>query len=151
MIAAVRVRGSVNVSPGHRKTLELLMLDRVNHLVLVNDSQRKMLDKVQSFVTFGELDLKTLALLLERRGRLPGGKKISRDFLKSKGFKGFEELASALAEGKVSLRQLGLKPVFRLGPPKKGFERAGIKKGYSVGGALGYRASDMGLLVRRMA
>jgi len=150
MYAAIRVRGSVNVSPQIRKTLELLMLGRVNHLVLVGQGQRGMLNKVQSYITFGEIDQETLSKLLEKRGRRPGNKKIGKDFLKEKKFKGFGELAKALLEGKAKLRELGIKPVFRLRPPKKGYERAGIKKGYSVGGAIGYRASDINRLVKRM-
>ncbi len=150
MYAAIRVRGSVNVSPNIRKTLELLMLDRVNHLVLVKEEQKGMLKKVQAYTTFGEIDSETLEALLEKRGRIPGNKKLDQAFLKEKKLKGFKELASNLMEGKAKLQTLGIKPVFRLRPPRKGYERAGIKKGYSVGGALGYRASDINKLVKRM-
>jgi len=150
MLAAIRVRGSVNVSPNIRKTLELLMLDRVNHLVLVKDEQKGMLNKVQSYTTFGEINEETLAKLLEKRARLPGNKKVDGKYLKEKKVKDFQELAKAIIEGRLSLRGLSIKPVLRLRPPKKGYERAGIKKGYSVGGALGYRASDINKLVQRM-
>jgi len=151
MYAAIRIRGKVNVSPGIRKTLELLNLDRVNHLSLVKDEQRGMLNKAQSYITFGEIEEKTLALLLEKRGRLEGNKRLGKEFLKEKKLKSFDEMAKAVLEGKQPLKEMGIKPVFRLGPPKKGYERAGIKKGYSVGGALGYRASDINKLVKRMA
>lgn len=151
MFAAIRVRGSVDVTPGIRKTLELLRLDRVNHMVLVDEGQRGMLSKVQFYITFGEIDAETLALAIEKRARFPGRKRLGADFLKEKGFKSFEEMAKALIEGKAKLQgHLGIKPVFRLNPPKKGYERAGIKKGFSVGGALGYRASDINRLVKRM-
>lgn len=150
MYAAIRVRGSVKVTPKIKRTLELLRLHRVNHLVLIKDDQRKMLDKVQSYTTFGELDEKTLEAALQKRGRLPGNKKIGTEFLKEKSAKTFEELATKIIEGKTSLQELGLKPVFRLSPPKKGYERAGIKKAYSIGGALGYRASDINALIKKM-
>lgn len=150
MLAAIRVRGSVNVSPNIRKTLELLMLNRVNHLVLVKDGQKGMLNKAQSYITFGEINQETLAKLLEKRARLSGNKKVDESFLKKKNVKGFQELAKGLLEGKLALRELSIKPVLRLRPPKKGYERAGIKKGYSIGGALGYRASDINKLVQRM-
>lgn len=150
MYAAIRVRGSVKVTPKIKRTLELLRLHRVNHLVLIKDDQRKMLDKVQSYTTFGELDEKTLEAALQKRGRLPGNKKISQEFLKEKKIKDFKEMAKTIIEGKESLTSLGVKPIFRLSPPKKGYERAGIKKGYTVGGALGYRASDINLLIKRM-
>jgi large subunit ribosomal protein L30 len=150
MFAAIRVRGCVDVIPAIKKTLELLRLDRVNHMVLVDNSQRGMLAKAQFYITFGEIDAETLALAIEKRARLPGGKKIGDSFLKEKGFKSFGEMAGALIDKKASLQGLGLKPVLRLSPPRKGYERAGIKKGFSIGGALGYRASDINRLVKRM-
>jgi len=150
MYAAVRVRGSVKVIPNIKKTLQLLMLDRVNHLVLVKDDQKGMLDKVQAYITFGEIDEETLSKVLEKRGRLAGNKKLDKEFLKEKKFKDFKEIAKAILEGKTSPREISIKPVFRLSPPKKGYERAGIKKGYSIGGALGYRAADINKLLGKM-
>ena len=150
MYAAIRVRGKVNVSPNIKKTLQLLRLDRVNHLALVRKEQKGMLKNPQSFITFGEINDETLAIAIEKRGRLVGNKKIGKDFLKEKKIASFEELAKSIIEGKVKLDDLGIKPILRLSPPKKGYERAGIKKNYSVGGALGYRASDINKLVKRM-
>jgi len=42
----------------------------------------------------------------------------------------------------------GLKPLFRLHPPRKGYE--GIKRSFKEGGALGYRADKINALLRRM-
>jgi large subunit ribosomal protein L30 len=42
------------------------------------------------------------------------------------------------------------KQVFFLAPPVKGFEKGGIKKAFTVGGALGYRAEKINALVARM-
>ena len=39
---------------------------------------------------------------------------------------------------------------YRLNSPRKGFERKGIKRPYSVGGALGYRADKINDLIKRM-
>ncbi|MFA4855787.1 MAG: 50S ribosomal protein L30 [archaeon] len=150
MFVAIRVRGCVDVTPDIKRTLELLRLDRVNHMVLVDEAKKGMLSKVQFYITFGEIDAETLALAIEKRARFPGRKRLGADFLKEKGFKSFEEMAKALIEGKARLQDFGVKPVLRLNPPKKGYERAGIKKGFSVGGALGYRASDINRLVKRM-
>ncbi len=150
MYAAIRVRGSVNIAPAVRKTLRLLGLHRVNHMALVRDEQRGMLEKVRAYITFGEVDEKTLALALERKGRLQGDKKLDAKFFQEMKFKGFEAAAKALVEKKTTLHKLGIKNVFRLRPPRKGYERAGIKKAYSAGGALGYRAADINRLVLRM-
>ncbi|MEM2121572.1 MAG: uL30 family ribosomal protein [Candidatus Woesearchaeota archaeon] len=40
--------------------------------------------------------------------------------------------------------------IFRLNPPRKGFERKGIKKPFNLGGAYGYRAEKINDLIRRM-
>jgi large subunit ribosomal protein L30 len=117
---------------------------------LVKKEQKGMLNKVQAYITFGEIDSETLESLLQKRGRIAGNKKLDQTFLKEKKVKDLKQLANDLIEGKTKLKFLGIKPVFRLRPPKKGYERAGIKKGYSVGGALGYRASDINKLVKRM-
>lgn len=150
MYAAIRVRGNVKIIPQIKRTLELLRLDRVNHLVLVKPEQRGMLNKAQSYITFGEIDQETLAKTLEKRARQPGNKKADKEFLKEKKMTSFEEMAKKIMEGKTKLEDIGIKPVLRLSPPKKGYERAGIKKGYSIGGALGYRASDINTLIKRM-
>ena len=42
------------------------------------------------------------------------------------------------------------KRFFRLNPPRKGWEGKGIKKSYSVGGALGYRGKAINDLIKRM-
>lgn len=42
------------------------------------------------------------------------------------------------------------KSVYFLAPPVKGFEKGGIKKPFTVGGALGYRADKINALIARM-
>ena len=151
LFAVIRVRGSVRLNPDIKKTLEMLRIFKVNHLVLVGENAKGMLNTVQSFVTWGEIDEKTLTHLLEKRARLSGNGRPDEKFLKEKGFGSFEELAKAILEGKTTLEKAGLKPVLRLSPPKKGHKRAGIKKPYALGGALGYRAGDIAELVKKMA
>jgi len=150
MYAAIRIRGSIKTSPDAKKTLSLLRLKAANHFVLVKPEQKGMLEKVKGYITFGEIDEETLGLAIQKRARLSGNKKLDKQFLKEKKLKDFKEMAKSILEGKTSLQSLGIKPVLRLGPPKKGYERAGIKKSYSVGGALGYRASDINKLIKRM-
>ena len=149
--AVIRIRGTVNLNPKIKKTLEMLRLFKVNHLVLLGEEANGMLNTVQNFVTWGEVDEITLAKLLKKRARLPGNARPNKEFLKEKGFASFDELSKALIEGKTKLETIGLKPVLRLSPPKKGHKRAGIKKGYHMGGALGYRAGDINALIKKMA
>ena len=42
------------------------------------------------------------------------------------------------------------KPFFRLHPPRKGFERKGIKVPFKLGGVLGYRGKEINTLIQRM-
>ena len=152
MFAAIKVRGKVHLNPEIKSALVMLRLRNVNQLVLVNgtDSMKGMLKKTESYITYGEIDEKTLAMLLEKRARLQGNKRLDEKALKEKKIKSIEDLAKDLVEGKAKLKDFGIKEVFRLHPPKKGYERGGIKKPYSIGGALGYRADDINKLILRM-
>ncbi|MBI4451742.1 uL30 family ribosomal protein [Candidatus Woesearchaeota archaeon] len=54
-------------------------------------------------------------------------------------------------EGKDALAKRGPGPEYRLAPPRKGFERKGVKVSYNQGGAYGYRGNDVNELIKRMA
>ena len=152
LLAVIRIRGQPDRRPEERKTLELLRLRKRFHCVLVPDtpSIRGMLKVVEYVVTYGEIDKETLALLLERRGRLTGNRRLTPEYLKSIGFNSFEELAEALLEGKVRVKDLPeMKPVFRLHPPSGGF-KGSVKKHYREGGELGYRGPAINELLKRM-
>ncbi len=60
-----------------------------------------------------------------------------------------EETLKLLKE-KRATKKVDENNFFRLSPPKKGFGRKGIKVGYSTGGALGYRGSEINELIQRM-
>lgn len=152
MLAVIRIRGTVNLSPDHRKTLELLRLHKPNHAVLVKEDNQniKMVEKVKDYVTYGELDAVTAEELIQKRGRTEGGKRIGKEIFERAKMKDIKEIAKNVVDGKKSLKDLGIKPVFRLSPPRKGHNRGGIKKSYAVGGVLGYRASDINELLRKM-
>jgi large subunit ribosomal protein L30 len=152
MLAVIRIRGEVKLRIDLRETLELLGLHRIHQLVLKpgNKAMESMLKKVEPYITYGEIDADTLAVLLEKRGRLPGEKHLDNGFLKKHGNDSFQALAKKMLEKKVSLQETGIKKVFRLHAPSKGFERQGIKKMFSVGGAAGYRGTGINELVRRM-
>jgi len=134
-----------------KRTLALLNLNRVNRLAVVPETKGivKMLKKAEAYVTWGELSKETLARALEKRAHTSLKKRVSAEYLARKELKSFEELASKLEQG-ASLASFGLKPFLALKPPSKGFERKGIKKSYSIGGALGYRGKDINALVERM-
>jgi len=152
MYAAIRIRGNVNLNRDLVKTLESLMLTKVNQLVLIPEDKqnRKMLDTARAYITYGEASKEMLAKLIEKRGKVLGDKKVDAEVLKKAGFKNIEELADAVSSGKINLRETGVKPVFRLRPPRKGHARGGIKKDFTVGGALGYRGEAINQLIGKM-
>jgi large subunit ribosomal protein L30 len=149
MFAIVRLRGEVNTRPEIRDTLEMLRISRVNHCVVVKEDPhyRGMIQKVKDYVAWGKIDEDTLALLLERRGRLSGNRRLTEQFLKEKGYGSAKELAKAVNLGTASLKDLGVKPVFRLHPARKGLKST--KKTAMQGGDLGFR-EDIADLITRM-
>ncbi len=150
MLAVIRIRGSIHLRAEMNKTLALLGLNRVNRMNVVpeSDSFKKMLKKAEAFVTWGEISQKTLEKALKKRGKESNSKGLSGEFLKKHKLKSFKELAEKIEKGST-LKSLGIKPV-ALNPPSKGFERGGIKRAYSIGGALGYRGKAINELVERM-
>ncbi|MEM3586975.1 MAG: 50S ribosomal protein L30, partial [Candidatus Jordarchaeaceae archaeon] len=145
--------GTVNVRSEINDTLKMLRLHRVNHAVLIRDSPSYlgMLHKAKDYITWGEIDAETLALLLGKRGRLVGNKRLSDDYIKENvNFKNIYEFAKAVCENQANLSDLPcLKPVFRLHPPKGGFHRT-IKKSIHSDGELGYRGEKINALLRKM-
>lgn len=150
MIAVIRVRGTVNIKPDIKKTLENLLLFRPNTMAIVHDSQKKMVEKVKDYATYGTIDEKALTELLEKRAVTEEGAKVTADYLKAKKISGFADLAKKVLGGSMKLREAGIIPAFRMHPPKKGWERKGIKVPFNLGGALGNRGEHMTELVLRM-
>ena len=79
-----------------------------------------------------------------------GNKKLTDQLVREiLGFQSIEDLAQAINESKISIKEVsGLKPVFRLHPPKGGF-RNKVNKAYPKG-ALGYRGENIKELISRM-
>lgn len=71
MIAAVRVRGDIDVSHTVSRTLQDLNLTERNQCVVFeeNDAIKGMLDKSKDFLTYGEVSDETLDALAERAGK----------------------------------------------------------------------------------
>jgi large subunit ribosomal protein L30 len=74
MIAAIRVRGQVNLTKEMTDTLRMLRLFRKNYCVVVEDSPTKkgMLLKAKDYLTWGPLDEETKKLLMEKPGKEKG-------------------------------------------------------------------------------
>ena len=151
-LAVVRIRGIVNVRKEVEDTLRMLNLQRNCHATLIDDrpSFLGMLRKAQNIVTWGEVSKETISLLLKKRGRTIGDTPLTDEYAKKIGYESLDDLADAIYNLKVMLKDLpGVKPVFRLHPPRKGF-KGSIKKSYRAGGEAGYRGEAINDLIRRM-
>ncbi|MCE4610662.1 MAG: 50S ribosomal protein L30 [Desulfurococcales archaeon] len=156
LYAVIRIRGMSGVHPEVERTLYLLRLRQKYAAAIYHSSLPGiwgMLKRVENWATFGEVDKPTLVELIRVRGRLLGDKPITDEWVKSSlGLSGVEELAEKLLAGEIhyhKLKSLGVKPFFRLHPPRGGF-KGSIKRPYGDGGELGYRGSAINELIRRM-
>jgi large subunit ribosomal protein L30 len=92
-----------------------------------------------------------VALLLQKRARLAGGKKLTDEYLQKIGYKSIDELADAIETCKVEFLKLpNMQPLFKLHPPRKGF-KGKTKKSFRSGGEAGYRGEAINELIKRMA
>jgi len=151
-IVAVRIRGTVSASLQARETLQMLHLTRNNHAVLIDDrpSFAGMLSTARDYVTYGEASKETVAMLLKKKGRIAGSKRLTDEYVQKAGFKSLEDLANAIHTCRVEYWRLpNIQPVFRLHPPSKGY-KGKIKRSYGSGGELGYRGENINELLNRM-
>ena len=150
----VRVRSDRGVERRIRDTMAMLNLTRVNHATIVPESSTYagMLQKSKDFVTWGVIDANTIESLLKERGRMVGNKPVDDAAIKANSeFKSMKDFAKALASGEATMKSVdGLKPVLRLHPPRGAKGWGGIKRAYSVGGALGFRGNEISSLAERM-
>jgi len=152
-LAVVKVRGTISAQREARETLDMLRLARTNNAVLIDNrpSYIGMLYRVQNYVTWGEVSKETVAMLLKKRGKLAGGKKLADEYFQKIGYKSLDALAEAIANCKAEYQKLpDIQPVFKLPPPSKGF-KGKTKKSYGAGGEAGYRGEKINELIKRMA
>jgi large subunit ribosomal protein L30 len=152
-LAIIRLAGQQGLTKDIKQTFKLLNLHKKYTCVVVNNTPNLlgMIKKLKDHITWGEIDKETLLLLLQKRGKLPGNKRLTEEYIKSKLNTTLESFANDIIDNKKQLKDLpGLKPFFRLTPPRGGFERKGTKKPFSIGGALGYRKDKINDLIKRM-
>ncbi len=70
-IAVIRIRGPVKLPIKINNTLDMLKLKKKNVCVIINvtPSILGMVEKVKSFVTYGQIDDETLKLLIDKKGK----------------------------------------------------------------------------------
>jgi large subunit ribosomal protein L30 len=137
MIIAIRISGLVEMPKEAQITLDRMRLRRKYSAILLQPTPEnmKLLQHVRNFIAYGDIDQETLSLLIEKRGASLDKKKIDTK-------KVLEQL------DKKGLEGAGLKPFFRLHPPRGGIDS---KLHYPIkGGVLGDNKKDINSLIRRM-
>jgi len=141
MYAVIRIRGTVNIAPKIAKTLEFLNLRRINNMsIWTEDIQMmKMIRSVQDYVAYGKISDEVLKeVILKKAVSVNAGEKIDA-----------KKVVEEIKKGKT-MNQIGITNCFRMSPPRKGFERKGIKVPYKLGGASGDRKEGINDLIKRM-
>ncbi len=115
MIAAVRIKGRVNIPREIETTLNMLRLRQKFACSIYKEKPEilGMLEKVKSYISYGKIDDATLKQLLLKRGRKIGNKKLME--------KEVDEILKNIKE--KSAKEWGIKPFFRLAPPRGGFKK----------------------------
>jgi large subunit ribosomal protein L30 len=152
-IAVIRIRGGIGIDGRIEDAFKKLRLFRKNGCVIVDNRKDYLgsLVKIKDYATWGEIDEDTFKKLLLTRGKLPGKKQFTKEYLKLKNKISVEEFVKGFFDFKKELKDVpGLKQFFRLGMPRKGFERKGIKVPFSLGGVLGYRKDKINELIQKM-
>lgn len=154
-IIAVRIRGTATDNPDIRKTMETLKMESTFRARLLesNPSIEGMLRTAKNLVAWGQINPQVLEVLLRKRAERESPGKLDDYFAKTFFNKqSVADLAKSMASGEISVKDLwsaGVKPRFRLHPPKGGFKRS-TRRAATDGGELGFRGDDINRLVRRM-
>ena len=150
----IRARSERGVTVKIRDTMGMLNLTKVNHATIVPNAPtyEGMLNKSKDYITWGEIDSDMISNLLKERGRMVGDKPVNDSVINDNSkFSSIDEFANAIVSGDATLKDVnGLKPVLRLHPPRGSKGWGGIKRSYTVGGALGFRGEAIRDLVSRM-
>jgi large subunit ribosomal protein L30 len=138
MYLVIRISGMVGLQRKIVESLDRIRLRRKYSAVLLDETpeNNKLLLNIRNFVAYGRISEKNIVKLIDKRGqKIEKNKKIDA-----------KKISSEL--GKKKLSDFGLKPFFRLHPPRKGIES---KKHFGVGkGVLGDNKEKINDLLEKM-
>ena len=149
MIAVIRISGMIKLKKPTVETLDRLRLRRKYVCVLIDDKNAEvmgMIKKLRDFVAYGDINQETLTKLIKARGQWD---KTAPKGVPSKKGKISDADASAIAKESLTgkkLKDSGLKPFFRLHPPRGGID----SKEHYPKGVLGNHKEDINKLIARM-
>ena len=147
----VNLHGFINSSAPVRKALAELKVERKFSATVVSDDESTfgMLKLCKNFVAWAPVGSDLLTALLKKRGMVSATRELDSAALKKMGYKKFEDLAKKMTKDGIRLSAIGgVKPFFRLAPPRGGFKKS-VRKQYTEQGTLGSNPM-LPEIVRRM-
>jgi len=135
MILAIRISGQVEMRKDFAETLFRMRMRKKYSAVLIKETEasKPLIQSVRNFIAYGPIDQKTLEELISKRG-----KSLSKTKVDAK--------RAAEIIMKDGIEKAGIKPFFRLHPPRKGIN----SKVHYPKGVLGDNGDKINELVRRM-
>ena len=116
-------------------------------VILIRGTIKVTQDKKETLKRLGLLKINNLVIV-------PNKKEISGMIHKVKDYVTWgvidDETLALLKSKRKPIVEKNDKLIFKLNPPRKGFERKGIKTPFSLGGALGDRKNKINDLIKRM-
>lgn len=135
MMLIIRISGLVEMPSDAQETLFRMHLRKKYSAMLIKEAEggAHLLQLIRNFVAYGPVDKSTLELLLSKRAKSLDKKRVD-----------YKRIAEIIE--KEGIEKSGIKPFFRLHPP-----RGGIKsKLHYPKGVLGDNGDKINELVRRM-
>jgi len=159
LVFVVRIRGIFAVAPETRKILQILRLRQIHNgvFVKVNHATMTMIRLVESYITYGPPNLKTISELIYKRGFGKVNKQrialsdnqIISNSLSKYGIICIEDLIHEIVNVGPHFKEANnfLWP-FKLSSPLGGYKQKG--KHFNEGGDFGNREEEINKFVRRM-
>jgi len=151
MYLVVNLHGKIDSSVAVRKALGEMKVERKFSATVVPDDSSTvgMLSLCKDYVAWSQVDAELLALLLEKRGMASESRRLDESALTKLGFKTYRDLAEKIEREGARLSSIsGIRPFFRLSPPRGGF-KASMRRQFTERGTLG-RNPKLPDIVRRM-
>ena len=151
LLIVLNLHGAINSSGPVREALEELKVARrfSASVAPADASTLGALDLCKEHVAWAPLDVELLTVLLEKRGMVSATKALDSGSLKKLGYKDHAELAARMVKEETRLSAVkGIRPFFRLSPPRGGFKRS-MRWSSSEDGLLGSNPR-LAELIKRM-
>ncbi len=151
LFLVLNLHGRINSSAPVRKALGELKVEKKFTATVVTDDAPTlgMLKLCKDYLAWAPLDRELLVALLKKRGMVSTTARLDDAALVSMGLKKHEELAEMMMKEELRLSEVkGIRPFFRLAPPKGGFKTS-LRRQFSEKGTLGSNPK-LSELVRRM-